>query len=222
MAAISLLECGNCDMSSVNASGDVSLWQINKVHWGSTGGPSVLADPAASARAAYSVWKGAGGGTAGFRQWCTYPGGCGGASPVGWSTFNAKLTQVTASIQAAGGGVIPLPTPSDPGSDGGFDPTIPNIPLGPAGSNASGPIQAGTILGQPVGIPTGLVVGLLGVLIIIVGVIMFATNFINIGPIRVGESTSTNARGVTTTTTSTAQSVAAGPVRYVRSVRSRA
>jgi len=61
MAAISLLECGNCDMSSVNKTGDSSLWQINSVHGYSV---SWLSDPVNSAAAAYSVWK-----SQGFNAW---------------------------------------------------------------------------------------------------------------------------------------------------------
>lgn len=102
MTTISLFECGNCNMEEVNPTGDVSLWQINQVHWGSTGGPEVLKNPPASARAAYSVWKGVGGGEAGFRQWCTYPGGCGGASKMSPEQFNAKMAEVRAIVMSGG------------------------------------------------------------------------------------------------------------------------
>jgi len=102
MTTISLYECGNCDMSKVNASGDVSLWQINQVHWAKYGGPEILQNPRQSARAAFGVWSGVGGGEAGFRQWCTYPGGCGGAATITQSEFDAKMAQVR-SIVGTGG-----------------------------------------------------------------------------------------------------------------------
>jgi hypothetical protein len=98
MAAISMAECANCDMSAINSSGDVSLWQINSVHWNATGGPQILQDPLASARAAYMVWKGAGGGEAGFKQWCVYPGGCGGLPGV--ANFGELLTSATVAAQS--------------------------------------------------------------------------------------------------------------------------
>jgi hypothetical protein len=102
MTTISLFECGNCNMESVNSTNDVSLWQINSVHWGTYGGPDVLKDPHASARAAYGVWKGAGGGEAGFRQWHVYPNwdGHGGGQPQ--SVWDAKIAQVRAEVLSAG------------------------------------------------------------------------------------------------------------------------
>jgi len=98
MVAISLYECANCPMDHVNATGDVSLWQINQVHWGTYGGPDILKSPPASARAAYGIWKGAGGGEAGFRQWHVYPNwnGAGAGTPQG--EFNAKVEYVRAIV----------------------------------------------------------------------------------------------------------------------------
>lgn len=178
MAAISMLECGNCDMSSVNKTGDSSLWQINSVH-----GYSVawLADPQNSANAAYAVWK-----AQGFNAWCTYPGGCGGASTTTWAQFQGLISQVAASIQSAGGPAnITLPalpidaTPSNPfpstntasgGGSGGF-----GDGGAPSSSTGSG-TQVASIAGFSVNIPTGLVVGLLGVLLLLLGVLLFAFN----------------------------------------------
>lgn len=131
MTAISLLECQDCEMGSVNATGDVGLMQINRVHWGSSDPRTSvwgdLTDPAVSARAAFAVWSGAGGQSdpaRGYRQWCTYPGGCGGASPISESTFNALLQNVVATIQggenppATGGdGSVTTPGPGQGGPD---------------------------------------------------------------------------------------------------------
>ena len=103
MTTISLFECGNCDMASVNASGDVGLWQINQIHWSKYGGPDILVNPRQNARAAFGVWSGVGGGEAGFRQWCVYPGGCGGSSGnKSQSEFDAKMAEVRALVASAG------------------------------------------------------------------------------------------------------------------------
>jgi hypothetical protein len=75
MAAISTYECQSCDLSTVNASGDMGLWQINKVHWDRYGGQAALVNPANSARAAYGIYSERGGGERGFTAWCVYPGG---------------------------------------------------------------------------------------------------------------------------------------------------
>ncbi|HEY1247446.1 MAG TPA: N-acetylmuramoyl-L-alanine amidase [Nitrososphaera sp.] len=106
MTTISLYECGNCNMEEVNPSGDVGLWQINSQHWPTYGGPDVLKNPPAAARAAYGIWKGAGGGEAGFRQWCVYPNGCG-LTPGTHNqptveAFNAKLAEVRAIVMSGG------------------------------------------------------------------------------------------------------------------------
>jgi hypothetical protein len=92
MAAISMAECANCDMSRgygdpVKQAGklDHGLWQINDVHGFSS---AYLADPLNNAKAAYTVWKGGG-----FKAWCTYPGGCGGGAGV--PNFGALLTAAT-------------------------------------------------------------------------------------------------------------------------------
>lgn len=113
MVAISLYECGNCDMSHVNTTGDVSLWQINQVHWGTYGGPDVLKSPPASAKAAYGVWKGAGGGEAGFRQWHVYPNwnGAGAGQPKG--EFDAKVEMVRAIVGTGGAKTAPDWLPID-------------------------------------------------------------------------------------------------------------
>jgi hypothetical protein len=98
MVAISLYECGNCDMTYPVNGHDTGLWQINEVHWPTYGGPDVLAAPATNARAAYGIWKGAGGGEAGFRQWHVYPNwnGAGGGTPQG--EYNAKVEYVRAIV----------------------------------------------------------------------------------------------------------------------------
>lgn len=92
MAAISMAECANCDMSHgygdpVKQAGklDRGLWQINDSHGWSA---DYLADPLNNARAAYTVWK-----SQGFKGWCTYPGGCGGQPGV--PNFPALLTAAT-------------------------------------------------------------------------------------------------------------------------------
>lgn len=102
MTTISLYECGNCDMGVVNASGDVSLWQINQVHWPRYGGPDVLVDPKMSARAAFGVWSGAGGGEAGFRQWHVYPNWNGAGAGIPQSQFDAKMAEVRALVASGG------------------------------------------------------------------------------------------------------------------------
>lgn len=134
MAAISMAECGNCDLSGINATGDTGLWQINRVHWGSSQPSSSvfgnLADPLTNAKAAYAVWKGRGGGVSGFQAWCTYPGGCGGQPGV--SNWNALLTSST----VAAGQVDPS-APAQvvtPGSDTTTQPT----------GNVTGSVTAGT------------------------------------------------------------------------------
>lgn len=105
MVAISMFECDNCNMELPNqpgGHGDVGLWQINEVHWPTYGGPDILKNPVQNARAAYGVWKGVGGGEAGFRQWCTYPGGCGGASPITQAQFDLKMELARAAIVSGG------------------------------------------------------------------------------------------------------------------------
>jgi hypothetical protein len=115
MAAISLLECGNCDMSAINRSGDVSLWQINRIHWPRTGGPDVLADPRKSAQAAYAVYRGTGGGMQGFRAWCVFPGGCGGAGPqTTIPNFMGQVARVTGGLLSQGIPIPPIPLPWNP------------------------------------------------------------------------------------------------------------
>jgi hypothetical protein len=106
MTTISLYECGNCNMEEVNASGDVGLWQINSQHWPTYGGPDILKNPPAAARAAYGIWKGVGGGEAGFRQWCVYPHGCGFTpgthNQPTQEAFDAKLAEVRAIVTSGG------------------------------------------------------------------------------------------------------------------------
>jgi hypothetical protein len=115
MAAISALECGNCELNSVNATGDLGLWQINSSHWAQYGGQAALVDPLNSARAAYGIWSAAGGGVGGFKQWCVYPGGCGGQP--GSPNFLQELTLAT----VAAGGVDPQAPPIvDPNGSGGL------------------------------------------------------------------------------------------------------
>jgi hypothetical protein len=160
-AAISLLECGNCDMGTYNSTGDSGLWQINRMHGYSL---TAMADPAANASAAYDVFK-----RQGFKAWCVYPGGCGGTSPTTWATFNAKIAQVTSSISEAGGTIPPISLPSDGGS---VDPT-PDIPL--TGGGATGAVKLANVLGKDVGIPTGLVIGLLGVLVLVIAALMLVS-----------------------------------------------
>src|SRR5580765_5202737 len=102
MTTISLFECGNCDMSVPNATNDVGLWQINAVHWPTYGGPEVLQNPPANARAAFGVWKGAGGGEAGFRQWHVYPNWDGAGGGISKTVFDAKMAEVRAIVSSAG------------------------------------------------------------------------------------------------------------------------
>ena len=54
MAAISMFECGNCDMATYNKSGDSGLWQINRMHGYSL---TEMADPVKNAAAAFAIWK---------------------------------------------------------------------------------------------------------------------------------------------------------------------
>jgi hypothetical protein len=145
MAAISLLECGNCDMSAINRSGDVSLWQINRIHWPRTGGPDVLADPRKSAQAAYAVYRGTGGGMQGFRAWCVFPGGCGGASPTRVPDFMGQIARVTGGLLSQGIPIPPIPLP--------WNPPAPTAP-GPAQEPAPGAAQEPTP-GQMPAPPTG-------------------------------------------------------------------
>lgn len=182
MSAISMLECGNCDMSSVNKSGDSSLWQINAVHNYSV---SWLADPVNSAKAAYSVWSGVGGGTSGFKQWCTYPGGCGGASPISWTQFGAVLTQVQNALISSGTLATPtlpggIPIPGLPGQppapppqqDPGGNPIVPPVPAPgqtPAPASPTGGIAAGSIGPYNIKLPSGLILALIGVFIVLIG-----------------------------------------------------
>lgn len=175
MAAISLLECGNCDMSAVNKSGDSSLWQINAIHGYSV---SWLSDPVNSAAAAYSVWK-----SQGFFGWCTYPGGCGGASTITWPQFNAAVQQVKNSLATQGvGGTIPsAPAGTDGTSDSGqisagnesgsTGQTGGGTTTGTStGSTApAGGVQLATVAGFPVNIPSGLVLSVIGVILLIIG-----------------------------------------------------
>lgn len=177
MAAISMLECPNCDMSSVNKTGDSSLWQINAAH-----GYSVdwLADPQHSADAAFAVFK-----SQGFGAWCTYPGGCGGASKTSWATFDGLINQVTQSIQqaAASGSGITMPDPSTlptaGGDTGGANATT-QTGAGTATTgtgSGSGMTQVGTIAGFPVNIPSGMIVGLIAVVLLLFGIILIAMQF---------------------------------------------
>jgi hypothetical protein len=102
MTTISLFECGNCDMSVPSPSQDIGLWQINQVHWSTYGGMEVLSNPPANARAAYGVWKGAGGGEAGFKQWHVYPNWDGAGGGISQSVFDAKMAEVRALVMSAG------------------------------------------------------------------------------------------------------------------------
>jgi NlpC/P60 family/Lysozyme like domain len=101
IAAISLLECPNCEFSSVNSSGDMGLFQVNKQHWANYGGQAALVDPVNSARAAYGIYnERQNRGLNGWLAWCVYPGGCNGASP----TTPAQFAQLEARIRSAIGG----------------------------------------------------------------------------------------------------------------------
>lgn len=106
MVAISMFECDNCNMEQQNrnsdGSFDLGLWQINSQHWPNYGGADALKNPTQNARAAYGIWKGVGGGEAGFRQWCVYPGGCGGRSPISQAAFDAKMELVRAAVMSGG------------------------------------------------------------------------------------------------------------------------
>lgn len=117
MTTISLYECGNCDMTKPNKpvgqGGDIGLWQINEIHWPNYGGMELLSNPAQSAKAAFGVWSGAGGGEAGFRQWCVYPGGCGGASTMDPTQFAAKMEEVRAIVLSGGNTSQTAWTPTD-------------------------------------------------------------------------------------------------------------
>lgn len=180
MAAISLLECGNCEMTRVNASGDIGLWQINQIHWPKFGGKDALTDPFNSAKAAFGVWKGAGGSQSGFRQWCVYPGGCGGASPISWDTFNGKVAEVVAQLGGIQIGPLPvpnLPTLPIPGNPPAPSvPANPSIPSPPTGGTVAPDTNVGNIGPFPVNVPTGLIVGLMGVVLLLLGVLLFSFN----------------------------------------------
>jgi len=179
MAAISMLECGNCDMSKGTpnydkngnlASTDNGLWQINSGHGYSA---SALADPATNAAAAFAVWK-----QQGFDGWCTYPGGCGGTSKTTWPQFQSIIGQVQASILQSGGTDIPLPSQTDtfdPSPGGVFGGSVGQIPIGNQASALAQGVKLGSIAGQPIVIPTGLVIGLLGVLLLILGALIFSS-----------------------------------------------
>jgi hypothetical protein len=113
MVTISLYECGNCDMGAVNSTNDVSLWQINAVHWPRYGGPDVLVNPRMSAKAAFGVWSGAGGGEAGFRQWHVYPNWNGAGAGTPQSAFDAKMAEVRALVASGGNTANTNWTPTD-------------------------------------------------------------------------------------------------------------
>lgn len=197
MAAISLLECANCDMSlgtpnrnsaGVVTSTDNGLWQINSSHGYSA---AWLADPVNNAAAAYSIWK-----SGGFGAWCTYPGGCGGASKTTAQQWATALAQVTTSLATQGvGGAIPAYPGSDSPSSG--DSTATNqtgggTTSGTAGTSntSAGGVQLGTLttpLGSTaINIPTGLVLGVIGFVVLLIGVVLIA------GPTALGVATSAN------------------------------
>lgn len=159
-AAISLMECGNCDMGAYNGTYDSGLWQINRSHGYSL---SAMSDPAANASAAYDVFK-----RQGFKAWCVYPGGCNGKSTTTWGEFNTQVAKVTTSITEAGGEIPPISLPSDIG----------DVALG--GQNATGAVKLGSVMGKDIGIPTGLVIGLIGVFVLIVGALMFVGTNVNV------------------------------------------
>lgn len=102
MTTISLFECGNCDMTVVGPTNDVGLWQINQLHWSTYGGPEVLQNPPANARAAFGVFKGAGGNPSGFKQWHVYPNWNGSGGGMSQSVWDAKMAEVRALVMSAG------------------------------------------------------------------------------------------------------------------------
>jgi hypothetical protein len=102
MTTISLYECGNCDMSLPNATNDVGLWQINAVHWPVYGGPDILKNPPANARAAFGIFSGAGGNPNGFKQWHVYPNWNGAGAGTPQSAFDAKKAEVAALVASGG------------------------------------------------------------------------------------------------------------------------
>ena len=179
MSAISLLECANCDMGTYNSTGDSGLWQINKIHGYSL---SSMSDPQLNANAAFAVYK-----RQGFNAWCTYPGGCGGASKTTWSQFNSLVNTVVQSI-AQSGGEIPLPSSTDtfdPSPGGVFGGSVGQIDVGGTASTSTPPnaVKLGSFAGQDISIPTGMVVGLIGVLLLLIGAIIFASQYA--GPVKI-------------------------------------
>jgi len=130
MTAISLKECpvGSCGSdtaSGVNSNGsrDYGIWQISSgtnnsrftdphhTPWGD------ITDPVNNAKAAFSLYKGAGGGEAGYRQWCTYPGGCGVNGGPNQYT-QSELQQTVNDIARILGGDAPAPGTGIPGTGG--------------------------------------------------------------------------------------------------------
>src|SRR5215472_6878273 len=209
MQTIGQFECGGCEMSKPVAnydkngnitSYDIGLFQINSGHWQSSDPThSVygdLTDPVVSAKAAFSVFMGGGGRTnvggveKGFLQWCTYPGGCNGASKITNAEFGSMMASVVQSIQAGGGSVPPSPSnpPDIGGAIGGIVGGIGNAIGGAAGGigNAiSGAVGGGSSpnlsgadllksIPGPFGIPLagGLVVTA-GILFIFIGLLMW-------------------------------------------------
>jgi hypothetical protein len=65
-----------------------------------------LLGPAGSTTSPYGIWKGVGGGEAGFRQWCVYPHGCGFTpgthNQPTQEAFDAKLAEVRAIVTSGG------------------------------------------------------------------------------------------------------------------------
>lgn len=172
MAAISMLECGNCDMSSVNSTGDSSLWQINSSHGYSV---SWLADPANSASAAFAVFK-----QQGYGAWCTYPGGCGGASKTTWPQFDALISQVTSSIQdaAASGSGITMPDLGQlPTGDSSAATQTGSGTAATSTGSGSSQTQVASVGGFPINIPSGMIVGALAIFLLLLGIILIAMQF---------------------------------------------
>jgi hypothetical protein len=192
-AAISLLECGNCDMSTPNATKDYGIMQINQSNFAGLGLTTTsVADPQTNFNAGFKLWSGS---SSGWRNWCTYPyNGCnlGNANPA---NYLSAVQKVTDAIIANGGAPVTVPDSGTGGvSDGGSGGASGGGGTGTTSGtgNVSSGTEVGTIAGFPINIPSGMVLGLIAIVILFLGVLLFATNFVSIGPVHVGTSATTH------------------------------
>jgi|SRR5215469_788413 len=175
MTAISLRECGGCDMSGVNNGGAIGLFQIQNTWFtGSNAGNSYgtgnahntiwgdLSDPLDNAKAAHWLYSKSGGGTAGFNNWCVYPTGCNQTNAPNqytWTTWAQAIAAVTSAVQSGGISVNPPPSNPPPSNGGGSG----------GGSGGGNDPVAGTVSGAI----SGPIVFLAAILFIIIGALMW-------------------------------------------------